>query len=152
MTTENSVPADRDEWVACSCVAQDSEDYCSMGCEIPKDMGCYKSYTNAVGSCPAVNATGSYNGTCSTSGSNTTNAANSIGCWLTNSSNTGDKTLQRNISEMARCWIAVDEYMVNQAGYCRPRAGTSQQYCDETGCFTLGNNACPENWWNPTTE
>ena len=158
-----------DEWVACKCVSQTDSRFCSLGCKIPYDAGCYKEYNNLTAAGVEANwnymsyLSGTNNIYCG-DGNSASNAEynESVGrtsaqatemgrlltiadlVWVSGDQNAARSVLS-TIDETKNCWLPVDTSITSIGGSCRPRQ--SQEYCDETGCFNLGTSACSDNWW-----
>jgi len=145
-----------DEWVACECTIQNNSGFCSMGCDIPYNAGCYKEYSNwtEAGYTANWNNNSSYQDQSQRTYCGTINGQpnDEIGRLLTiadllwvGGERTGALTVLSRIQETSRCWITTDSTVNARGGACYPRS--SQEYCDATGCFDLGTSSCPDNWW-----
>lgn len=160
-----------DEWVACFCVEQ-SGAYCSQGCKIPYDAGCYKNYYS--GDCydqwyhygaeaSDMQSISTNSGVCNP---NMSLAEKVNGCFLTWSSLSSWKDTQRCLNNgdlpensssslcsdtgVGGCWIKTDSSVTSVNGRC-VMANAQSEYCDSTGCFSMVGETCDSNWMNQTT-
>ena len=150
----------RDDFVACSCDRQSDTSYCSFGCNIPIELGCFKSYARLPNNQwynnepwdADVTVSANYMDECSEASLNDPIGALGNGFWATVSSVHDTVAYQRFIHGFANCWVHVGNGLQSASGFCRPTEVSN--YCDATGCFELAASptSCSANWWSPPTE